>query len=287
MKRFLSGLALSLAALGGADAAPAAGAPTDLRMYRLDCGHMTLGDKSVMSDRGLYQGESYDIVMSCYLIKHGDDWLLWDAGLPRRYLDGPLTEGSFTTGMRRTIVDQLGELGLGPDDIDYVAVSHAHFDHAGQVNDFPNATLIIQRAELEAMEDTAVASKRYILAELFSSHIGASGKERKRVRAIDGDVDLFGDGSLKTIRTPGHTPGSMALLLNLGKAGPVVLSGDQWHFTENHVRRQVPTWNYDHDETIHSGEKLDAVIARSGARLIIQHEPADNKDLPKLPGFLD
>jgi len=285
MKRFLSGLALALAAIGGAHAAPSSN--VDVRMYRLDCGYMTLGDKSVMSDRGLYKGESQDIVMSCYLIKHGDDWLLWDAGLPRRYLNGPITEGSFTTGMKRTIVDQLSELGLRAEDIDYVAVSHAHFDHAGQVNDFPNATLIIQRAELDAMADTAVASKRYILAELFSSHIGASGKERKRVRAIDGDVDLFGDGSLTTIRTPGHTPGSMALLLKLGKTGPVVLSGDQWHFTENHARRQVPTWNYDHDETIHSGEKLDELIARTGAKLIIQHEPADNNNLPKLPGYLN
>jgi len=108
MKRFLSGLAL--AAFSFAAATTSYAATPDLRMYRLDCGHMTLGDKSVMSDEGLYHGQSYDIVMSCYLIKHGEDWLLWDAGLPEKYLAGPVIEGSFTTGLERTIVEQLADL---------------------------------------------------------------------------------------------------------------------------------------------------------------------------------
>lgn len=283
MPRFRSSLAaaaLSFAALG-----PSHAATPELKLYRLDCGHMTLGDKSVMSDEGLYKGQSYDIVMSCYLIKHGADWMLWDAGLPRKYLAGPLTEGSFTTGLDRTIVDQLGDLGLRPADIKYVAVSHAHFDHAGQVDDFPNATLIIQRAELDAMADTKTAAARYIDASLFRSHV--AGGRLQRVRVIDGDVDLFGDGTLKTIATPGHTPGSMALLVDLKHAGPYILSGDQWHFTENHARQQVPTWNYDHRQTIDSGRKLDRVIADSHATLVIEHEPVDNGKLPRLPGFLD
>lgn len=283
MQRLLSSLAaavLSLAAAGASYAAPA-----DVSMLRLDCGHMTLGDKSVLSDEGRYKGQSYDIVMSCYLIKHGDDWLLWDAGLPRKYLAGPLVEGSFTSKLDRTITDQLGDLGLRPADIKYVAVSHAHFDHAGQVDDFPNATLLIQRAELEAMADTATASKRYIYADLFSSHV--SNGKLKRVKVLDGDTDLFGDGTLQAIHTPGHTPGSMALLLNLKQAGPYVLSGDQWHITENHAHQQVPTWNYDHDQTVASGKKLDALIARTKATLVIEHEPVDNRKLPTPPRFLD
>ncbi|MFK3797180.1 N-acyl homoserine lactonase family protein [Pseudomonas sp. NPDC088444] len=283
MNRFLSTLAASAFSLMAAGQALAA--TPEVKMYRLDCGQMTLGDKSMMSDTGLYKGQSYDIVMSCYLIKHGNDWLLWDAGLPEKYLKGPLTEGTFTTKLNRTVVDQIKDLGLRPDDIKYVAVSHAHFDHSGQVNDFPNATLIIQRAELEAMKDTKKASEHYIMADLFSSHI--SGDKLERVRVIDGDVDLFGDGTLKTIQTPGHTPGSMALLLNLKKAGPYILSGDQWHFTENHERHQVPIWNYDHEQTMTSGKKLDDIIAKTHATLVIQHEPVDNQKLPKPPQFLD
>lgn len=257
----------------------------DVRMYRLDCGRMTMNDKSMMSDAGLYKGESLDIVMSCYLIKHGADWMLWDAGLPGKYLKGPLTEGTFVTKLDRTIVEQIGDLGLKPADIKYVAVSHAHFDHVGQLKDFPNATLIIQRAELKAIADSAEAAKHYIIAELLSTHI--EGEKLNRVWAIDGDVDIFGDGTLKTIRTPGHTPGSMAVLLKLKNAGPYVLSGDQWHFTENHQRQQVPVWNYDHEDTITSGQKLDEFIANQHATLVIQHEPADNQKLPKFPSYLN
>ncbi len=283
MHRLRSGFAAAVLSLAAAGTSYAAA--SDVRMYRLDCGHMTLGDKSVMSDEGLYKGQSYDIVMSCYLIKHGDDWMLWDTGLPKKYLQGPLTEGTFTTKVDRTIVQQLGDLGLRRDDIKYVAVSHAHFDHSGQVDEFPDATLIIQRAELEAMADRGKASSHYIDPALFGTHV-KDGK-LERVRVVDGDVDLFGDGTLQTIRTPGHTPGSMALLVDLRNAGPYVLSGDQWHFTENHERHQVPTWNYDHGQTMSSGRKLDEVIAARHATLVIQHEPADNRKLPQLPRFLD
>lgn len=283
MNRFISKLAIAafwLVSLGTSQAAT-----PDVKMYRLDCGQMTLGDKSLMSDSGLYKGQSYDIVMSCYLIKHGNDWVLWDTGLPKKYLSGPITEGSFTTKLSRTVVEQVRELGISQSDIKYVAVSHAHFDHSGQVNDFPNATLIIQRDELAAIADTKKASAHYIAADLFSSHL--SGNELKRVWVVDGDTDLFGDGTLKTIQTPGHTPGSMALLINLKNSGPYILSGDQWHFTENYERRQVPTWNYDHDQTLTSGTKLDDVIAKTRATLVIQHEPVDNQKLPKPPLFLD
>jgi len=283
MQRLLSGFAFTALVLCATT--PSQAAAPDVRMYRLDCGHITLGDKAVLSDAGLYQGQSQDLVVSCYLIKHGGDWMLWDTGLPKKYLANPVAEGISTFKLDRTIVAQLGDLGLRADDIKYVAVSHAHFDHSGQVNDFPNATLIIQRSELVAMADTAKATAKGIDALLFSSHI--TGNKRQRVRVIDGDVDLFGDGTLTTVQTPGHTPGSMALLLRLGKAGAYVLSGDQWHLAENHQRRQVPTWNYDHDQTIASGKKLDDVIAANRATLVIQHEPADNQKLPTLPRFLD
>jgi glyoxylase-like metal-dependent hydrolase (beta-lactamase superfamily II) len=283
MKQFIARIAF--AALSFATAGASQAAAPDVRMYRIDCGHMTMGDKSMLSDRGLYKGQSYDIVMSCYLIKHGQDWVLWDAGLPKKYLPGPVVEGTFTTTLDRTIADQLRDIGLRPQDITYVAVSHAHFDHSGQVNEFPNATLIIQRAELEAMSDTEKATAHYMDAALFSTHV--AGKDLKRVRVVDGDVDLFGDGTLKTIHTPGHTPGSMALLLKLNKAGYYVLSGDQWHITENYQQHQVPSWNYDHDETLSSGKKLDDVIARTHATLVIEHEPVDNKKLPVFPRFLD
>lgn len=158
-------------ALASSFAMPSHAATPELKMYRLDCGHMRLGDKSIMSDEGRYIGQSYDIVISCYLIKHNSQWLLWDTGLPKKYLAGPLQEGTLTTKLDRTIVSQLADLGVRPSDITYIAVSHGHFDHTGQVNDFPNATLIIQQAELGAMADDKKASAHYIDAKLLNSHI--------------------------------------------------------------------------------------------------------------------
>jgi N-acyl homoserine lactone hydrolase len=224
-------------------------------------------------------------VVSCYLIKHGKDWLLWDAGLPRKYLSVARAEGDVTARLESTVVDQIGELGLRPEDITHVAVSHAHFDHAGQLADFPKAILIIQRSELNAMADIKKATQHGMQADLFSTHI--VGKKLDRVRILDGDVDLFGDGTLKTIYTPGHTPGSMALLVHLRQSGKYVLSGDQWHTAENHARQQVPIWNYDRAQTIASGKRLDAVITQAHATLVIEHEPADNRNLPAFPRYLD
>jgi N-acyl homoserine lactone hydrolase len=276
---WLASVVLSFAAI------PAHAAAVNIKMYRLDCGHIRLADKNVLSDQGLYKGQSHDIVVSCYLIRHGKDWLLWDAGLPKKYLAPPRAENGITARLDHTIVDQIAALGLRPEDITHVAVSHAHFDHAGQLADFPEAMLIIQRGELDAMADTKQAAEHAIYADLFSTHI--VGNKLTRVRVLDGDVDLFGDGTLKTIHTPGHTPGSMALLVDLKHAGKYVLSGDQWHTAENRVRQQVPTWNYDHAQTIASGKKLDAVTAQAQATLVIEHEPADNRNLPTLPRYLD
>lgn len=255
-------------------------APAELRLYRLDCGTMRLGDMSLMSDRGRYQGRSYDIVISCYLIKHGNEWMLWDTGLSREYLQG-VTAGKLEMKLEKPIVDQLRTLGLKPEDINYVGLSHAHFDHAGQSNEFPDATMILQKKEYEVLSSQR-APEHFIDPALLQKHVKGG-----RLRLIEGDTDIFGDGLVQTILLPGHTPGHMALKLNLPHAGVVILSGDQWHFPENRAGNQVPKFNFDHDDTIVSSAKLERIINETHATLVIQHEPADNQKLPALPAFLE
>jgi glyoxylase-like metal-dependent hydrolase (beta-lactamase superfamily II) len=269
---------LSLMLLSGVG--QAWGAP-DIRLYRLDCGTMHIGDMSMMSDAGHYKGRSYDIVISCYLVKHDDTWMLWDTGFARSFLAG-VKQGALEMNLSTTIDKQIKELGLQPSDIRYVALSHAHFDHAGQTNDFPAATLVLQKAERAVLNDEKAASEHFIQPELLEKHL-ASG----RIQEIDGDHDFFGDGTVRAIALPGHTPGHMALQVTLPRSGVVILSGDQWHFPENRRDNQVPTFNFDHDATIDSSGKLERLIARTKARLIIQHEPADNAKLPLLPGYLE
>lgn len=265
-------------------ASPAA---PEMRLYRLACGEIGVTDLNVFSDTDAYVGQAKDIVASCYLIKHGDKWLLWDTGLPDatpKVADD--SAGSpFKLSLKETLTEQLGKIGLKPEDIDYVGISHGHFDHVGGANAFSNAKLIMQKTEYDFMTmqpDKARAA--HMESELISSFAGPE-KEAQRM-LLSGDTDIFGDGKLKAIVLPGHTPGHMALLVNLPETGPIILSGDQWHFHENHESNGVPSFNFDRADTLASSDKLNALIKNHKAKLIIQHEPKDNEALPKLPEYL-
>ncbi len=111
-------------------------------------------------------------------------------------------------------------------------------------------------------------------------------ENKEKVRTLSGDEDLFGDGSLKVINLPGHTPGHMALKVTLPESGVFILSGDQWHFNENRRHNGVPSFNYDRADTLASSDKLEKLIKNTGATLIIQHEVKDISKTPELPDGL-
>lgn len=265
----------------------AANPAPEMRLYRLDCGEIGVTDLNVFSDTDAYVGQTKTIAASCYLIKHGEDWVLWDTGLP------PTTpevaeenpNSPFRPALKETIAEQLAKIELKPEDIDYVAISHGHFDHTGDANGFPNAKLIMQKTEYEFMTGNPEAAKAAFMDPALISNFTGADKEAKRI-LLAGDADIFGDGTMKTFKLPGHTPGHMALLLKLPQTGPVILSGDQWHFHENHETNGVPSFNFDRADTLASSDKLNALIKNHKARLIIQHEPKDNEALPKLPEYL-
>ncbi len=287
MKKLLLSTAL-IASFLTLNTAQAEDAQTDLKLYALNCGKIHVSDLNVFSDTDQYIGQEKTLNVGCYLIKHNDDWLLWDTGLSSDLAKNPvgMTNGPFHLSVAETIESQLETLGLKPENISYIGLSHAHFDHAANTNTFQNATLIIQEVEFNALKNDPEAAKAmHMPPESISYFLKEENKEQ--VRTIKGDVDIFGDGTLKSISLPGHTPGHMALLVNLEKTGPVILSGDQWHFTENHNSNGVPSFNYDRADTLASSDKLNHLVKNRGAKLIIQHEVNDNKDLPKLPAYLD
>lgn len=287
MKKLLLSTAL-IASFLTLNTAQAEDTQTDLKLYSLNCGKIHVSDLNVFSDTDQYIGLEKTLNVGCYLIKHNDDWLLWDTGLSSDLAKNPegMTNGPFHLSVAETIESQLETLGLKPENITYVGLSHAHFDHAANTSTFQNATLIIQEVEFNALKNDPEAAKAmHMPPESISYFLKEENKDQ--VRTIKGDVDIFGDGTLKSISLPGHTPGHMALLVNLEKTGPVILSGDQWHFTENHKNNGVPSFNYDRADTLASSDKLNHLVKNRGAKLIIQHEVNDNKDLPKLPAFLD
>jgi len=286
MKKLLLGIAF-LALTSHTSLADQKPAP-DIKLYALNCGKIHVSNLNVFSDTDQYIGQEKTLTVGCYLIKHNDDWLLWDTGLSSDLVKEPegITSDVFHMTLDKTIAQQIEPLGLKPKDITHVAISHGHFDHSANVNEFTNATLIIQDLEYNFIKNNPEeATEKY----MFPKNIDYFLKEEnlKQVEKIKGDNDIFNDGSIKAISLPGHTPGHMALLVNLPKAGSIILSGDQWHFTENHDNNGVPTFNFDRANTLASSDKLNRIIKNRGAKLIIQHEIGDNQALPQIPEAME
>jgi len=245
------------------------------RLYILNCGEGVAGDISRWSP-GVNEGKSMDFVDSCYLIKHSQGWFLWDTGIPDAVASmpnglAPADPKAVTWKRPKTLASQLEQLGLKPDDIKAMAVSHTHPDHIGNVEMFPQAVLYVQKAEY--------------------NWPGADNKPRFKpehpVTLLEGDKDVFGDGSVVILSTPGHTPGHQSLQVKLPKTGEIVLSGDAVHFKSNWENRGVPVMNFNKEQTLASMERLSDVVAKDKAQLWINHDKAQRDTLKMAPGFYE
>jgi N-acyl homoserine lactone hydrolase len=245
------------------------------RLYILNCGEGIAGDISRWSP-GFNEGKSMDFVDNCYLIKHTQGWLLWDTGVSDSVAAmpnglAPSDPRSIHWRRPKTLAAQLDQLGLKPSDIKAIAVSHTHPDHVGNVEMFPAAMLYVQKAEYEW--PGANNAPRF--------------KPEHPVTKLEGDRDVFGDGSVVILSTPGHTPGHQSLLVKLPKTGAIVLSGDAVHFKENWDNRRVPSMNFNKDETVASMQKISDTLAREKAQLWINHDKAQRDTLKMSPQFYD
>ncbi len=253
-------------------AAQPAPSPAKVSLARLDCGSIAVSNLDVFSDSYLYPGQSKTLTDSCYLIRHGDSVMIWDTGLSAALVGQPgMTSGPFSMSMKQTLVAQLSRLGIKPADVNVVGISHYHDDHTGQAAAFPGATLVMGRGDFEASKQRPSAQKA--LAPWIT---GTS-----RVDAIAGDKDVFGDGRVVVLAMPGHTPGHQALLVRLA-SGAVLLTGDQYHFTEQVANNGVPSFNTNRADTLASSDRFQAIARNLSAKVIIQHE---TNDIAKLPAF--
>jgi glyoxylase-like metal-dependent hydrolase (beta-lactamase superfamily II) len=267
----LTAIAAAWLALTGMQA-PAAGA-SPIEMWRLDCGSVEIGDLDRFSDTFLYVGRKKTLTDSCYLIRHGENYLLWDTGLPGELAGKTVAADGMVLTVGRTIVDQLGSIGVRPEQINFVGISHRHEDHIGQAANFPKATLLIGAEDFETVKGRPDSASR------LAPWIKGSSKVEK----VQGDHDVFGDGSVVMLDMPGHTEGHHSLLVRLHGTGPVLLTGDLYHFTENFRNRGVPSFNTDRAETLASMARFDAIARQLKAKMIIQHEPDDIAKLPAFP----
>ncbi len=268
MQRILALLAAGACACGLAGLPAAAQAAADMALTRLDCGtpQPPLPVNQRFSDTYSYGDLKLQFVYSCYLVKHGDEYMLWDTG---HSMTAP------NVAPKVSIVDQLAKLNLKPEQIKYVGISHYHADHTGQVGSFPQATLLIGKGDWDAI--TSPKPAEGVNFAPFANWSKGEGK----VEPVALDKDVFGDGSVLMLYTPGHTPGHHSLLVKLS-SGNYLITGDAAHFRENWESDGVPIFNYDRAQTIASLERLKKIAANFKATVIIQH---DARDVDKLPAF--
>jgi N-acyl homoserine lactone hydrolase len=257
------------------------------KLYRLDCGHSLANDESVWTP-GENVGRSIEFSSTCWLIKRGSEWVLWDTGVPEATLNDPKGWSTLPKlivyHLDKTITGQLAEIGLKASDITYVAVSHTHGDHIGNVSLFPNSTILIQRAEYTWISSPDGTNDNVNqLKALARKLLGTP----KKLQLVDGDTDVFGDGSVTLISTPGHTPGSQSLLVHLKNSGFIILSGDVVHLEGNFEKNIVPSLNTDKATSIASMDRVRRMIATYQAKLFINHDKAQSDMLKLLPEFYD
>ena len=271
-------LACGLAAMLFAGHAAAA-SPAGLKLYTLDCGQIVETDADAYADDGAYKGVTKTLIVPCYLIRHAKGDLIWDTGLPQAIADLPDHHNTYGMSVTRKLTDQLKQLGLTPADIEYLSVSHSHFDHIGNGNLFAaHSTWIVDADERAyAFRPQARADRQEFAAY--------SALETAGTRLIEGDApcDVFGDGSVIIYQAPGHTPGHTVLMVRLPKAGPVLLTGDMWHIAESRAARRVPRFNTDRAQTLRSMDMVEKLAAETHARVVRQHVPEDFAAMPKFP----
>jgi glyoxylase-like metal-dependent hydrolase (beta-lactamase superfamily II) len=276
MKRIIAA-AIGFLTLTGLQPPPAPKQPAPMSLWRLDCGEFVIKQYGAFfSDTFQYPAGPKTIVGSCYMIRHGDRYMLWDAGLTDALIGNDFDNAAQTIRLRRSLIDQLAQVKVRPEQIDTIGISHWHFDHVGQAGRFPQARLLIGKGDLDLLRATPPIDEDS--AKGLAHWLGGKGK----LQEVTGDKDLFGDGRVVMLKLPGHTPGHYALLVRLA-SGPVLLSGDQYHFTEQVKNRGVPPFNHDRADTLASMDRFDRIAANLKAKVIIQHEPVDIAKLPAFP----
>jgi len=269
MTRKLTMLAIGASLFAGI-VAPAKAA--DVSIARIDCGtpQAPTAVNERFSDTFAYGDKKIQFVFSCYLIKHGDEYMLWDTG---HSMSAP------NVAPKVSLVDALAKVDVKPDQIKYIGISHYHADHTGQVDSFPKATVLIGAKEWEAI--TSAKPAPGVNFKPFEGWI--KGDNKVEPQPIDKDV--FGDGSVIILRTPGHTPGHQSLLVKLAEKGPVIITGDAVHFRENLDSDGVPAFNFDRAQTVAWIQRLKKIAENLKGTIIIQHDARDVDKLAALPAF--
>ncbi|HEY7671034.1 MAG TPA: N-acyl homoserine lactonase family protein [Gammaproteobacteria bacterium] len=275
----LVALCVSAATIAIAQSEPAP--PATPRIYIFDNGGISGLDPALFNFTRAELAE-VDFVNRSYLIVHPRGTLMFDAGaVPDSAFvghEGPVVEGVVTA--TQPLLPQLAAAGYVPADIDFFAMSHYHSDHTANANAFAGATWIVQQAERDYM--FSEAPQGIIRVDTYDQL-----RNSKTILLNNEDHDVFGDGSVVIMSTPGHTPGHQVLVVKLANAGTIVLGGDLYHYPEERTTGRLPTFEFDVEKSRVSRAKMEAFLKETGATFWIEHDKATHAALPKPPGYVD
>lgn len=275
---FTTLLILALVACATEQTAP----PSALRLYVFNCGTIDVLDISVFQP-GIGKGEHKTLTNSCYLVVHPKGTLMWDAGLPdalAQMPEGKTVMDTFVVRTSKTLAGQLKEIGYAPESVKNLGISHMHFDHAGNADLFPHATLLMQKEEYDAAFGPEPAKYGF-------DPTTYSTMRSNPLKTLEGDYDVFGDGTVVIKRMLGHTPGHQALYVKLPKTGNILLSGDLVHYTDNWVHKRAPSFNFDKEQSIKTMEETEQFLKTNHATLWIQHDLEQNAGIRHAPAYYD
>jgi glyoxylase-like metal-dependent hydrolase (beta-lactamase superfamily II) len=249
-------------------------------LYVFDCGTLHPDNADGYS---LKKEEVAELRMSvpCYLVAHPRGTLFWDAGIiPDSSFKGPgaVTQGKATASA--PLLPQLAAAGYTPASVTYVAFSHYHGDHTANGNAFAGSTWLVRKGDYDIM--FGEPTQKGVNIANFGNL-----KNSKTTMITDDEYDVFKDGAVIIKAAPGHTPGHQVLFLKLAKTGPIVLSGDLYHYPEERTLNRMPPRELEGGQTPASRAAVEAFLKRTGAQLWIEHDFRENAKLRKAPAFYE
>jgi N-acyl homoserine lactone hydrolase len=261
-----------------------------MKLYMFQCGILKSQKHLFTMGRGV--GEPFDVPVPFFLIEHPKGKVLYDTGNARQVaIDKVKHWGAGTCAAYdpimtedQYVVNQLATLGVKPEDITHVVFSHLHLDHAGGCGDFPNAIHFVQRDEMHY----AYVPDFYQRAAYIRADFDKPDLNWYLLEGQDEDYyDIFGDGKLQIVCTPGHTPGHQSLLVNLDNWGPTLLTGDSAYTTEILNEDVLPGLVWSPPHVVRTIKKMRNMQRRDGVRIITGHDPIAWPTLKHAPEYYD
>jgi glyoxylase-like metal-dependent hydrolase (beta-lactamase superfamily II) len=250
------------------------------RIYALSCGTLEFDRKLFFPDSA--PGARLATPVSSYLVVHPRGRVLFDTGMHCNLPADPV--GCLGERMAKLfnvrsragedVIGQLALLGLRPDDITHVVNSHFHFDHCGCNAFFPRATFLVQRAEMAAARAPA------------SNYSSRDWDHALQYRLLDGEHDVFGDGVVVLMPTPGHTAGHQSLRVRAGPGMEFVFAADACYTREHMDREVLPVAVWNAGEMTRSVALLRNLRERKGLTLLYGHDPGQWAEIPHAPAPL-